>query len=164
MKLDKKKMATISDFTLLTRTEHLLCLREPILLASISRYFTLTHTTINTQHQYHQRLPQNFSLTECIVNTITKSTVIIKNIYFQFSNTQKAGTSTQLQHALRCSCSDADMLWHLIKLSYYYYYFCPRKNEGGKKLIKVQRGLKWKIQSGWSSEGKPSCSNTALKC
>ena len=39
----------------------------------------------------------------------------------------------------------------------------PRKNEGGKKLRKVQRGLKWKNESGWSSERKPSCSNTALK-
>ena len=31
---------------------------------------------------------------------------------------------------------------------YYYYYFYPRKNEGGKKLRKVERGLKWKTSPG----------------
>ena len=36
---------------------------------------------------------------------------------------------------------------------YYYYFlfflfFNPRKNEGGKKLRKVERGLKWKTSPG----------------
>ena len=31
---------------------------------------------------------------------------------------------------------------------YYYYYFKPHKNEGGKKLRKVERGLKWKTSPG----------------
>jgi len=36
----------------------------------------------------------------------------------------------------------------IIFLFYYYYFINPRKNEGGKKLRKVQRGLKWKTSPG----------------
>ena len=45
------------------------------------------------------------------------------------------------------------MIYFVIRYYYYYYYyyiflFIPRKNEGGKKLRKVERGLKWKTSPG----------------
>ena len=40
------------------------------------------------------------------------------------------------------------MLLRLVVLAYYYYYYYYEKNEGGKKLRKVERGLKWKTSPG----------------
>ena len=41
---------------------------------------------------------------------------------------------------------DSDVMRHFYY--YYYFFFKPRKNEGGKKLRKVGRGLKWKTSPG----------------
>ena len=45
-------------------------------------------------------------------------------------------------------CSTFDIPCSLYYYYYYYYFLNPRKNEGGKKLRKVERGLKWKTSPG----------------